>query len=935
MNQLAGSKNDYGAVGSPDVLPPQGLIFDDGEHCDNADFLDFEFAPNYPQSREKATAALQKCLNHMKKEIAGGVRSAKALLNSHGQISTIETSSDLIDCQFRPSSDILNQFLGRAKCNVLQGFGYALHGVQDFYSHSNYGDSRNDKEAISILNPPGLGNKEKASFLDLRTWTGLPLNKFISRWLSTGCFNLVELVHGESGVLGCNGRITHATLNKDEGDITEAGKTSNPKTPRGKKGNNFDSAVRLAIEDTRRQWKDFQDRLRSEYGATKANLMICAITKDDPKNSCQGRYLAIAVDSSGSNSYTDPKNLRISAAQSFVSKLVPKKDVSDDGLPDLVTVIDFDSSARVVYPLGDPSQASFAGIDSSGDTDIASGISASIDELSSKASGKLKDHAGILVLTDGDDPNPAAVKAQLSRAQGLGIRVNWGFLSPTTISYTGVFPRSHGSHGEPIHSRRLTKRAPAVDLLSLILGTGGIYSSIDSDEAQKNFVDLVLSNGPTNIDNAGGAGTEIMPGLTIAKLISSSAGQVRFVYKAVSGESLNFTITSLSSQVLNATLHDIRNLEDLESKVTDSQGIAMISLRAASDIELELLVTAPNAQEEGVFTVGLSSSAPISNGANTTASSTVAVSSTLAISSTPVASTSNTVLPNATITDNASSSTPPSSTIEYPSSTTSHPINGTATSHGYSNATAASSGASYNSQDVDSTTVIVSAGHTFVATTQSLSVILLTTTSTLPCHQCQYSTPTPPPSPATAAISQENGFTNPIAVALSEECLSCAASSPSSANEYPVQGPSHGTPISATNAILSSQLPVPPNPQISQGAAIPASELPVGPGTPASSLNVGNGPGTGPSTPPTFPAAVPFPPAAVPTAGYGSPGLNSSGVAAPSTLGSDVGSHGGNVSTAGITPFTGSAPAALGYGFALKACAAFVLGAASLGLLGA
>lgn len=642
----------------------------------------------------------------MKKEIAGGVRSAKALLNFHGQISTVETSSDVIDCQFRPSSDILNQFLGRAKCNVLQGFGYALHGIQDFYSHSNYGDSRNDKEVISILNPPGLGNTEKARFLDLRTWTGLPLNKFISRWLSTGCFNLIELVHGESGVLGCKGRITHATLNKDEGDISEAGKTSNPKTQRGKKGNNFDSAVRLAIEDTRRQWKDFQDRLRSEYGATKANLMICAITKDDPKNSCQGRYLAIAVDSSGSNRYTDPKNLRVSAAQSFVSKLVQKKDVSEDGLPDLVTVVDFDSSARVIYPLGDPSQASFAGIDSSGDTDIASGIGASIGELSSKASGKLKDHAGILVLTDGDDPNPAAVKAQLSRAQGLGIRVNWGFLSPTTISYTGVFPRSHDSYGERVRYGRLAKRAPATDLLSLILGTGGTYSSIDSDEAQKNFVDLVLSNGPTNIDNAGGAGTEVMPGLTIAKLISSSVGQVRFVYKAVSGESLNFTITSLSSQVLNATLHDIRNLEDLESKVTDSEGIATISLRAASDIELELLVTAPNADEEGVFTVGLSSSAPISNGTNTTASSTIAVSSTTAASSTPTPLSSNTWLPNATITENTGSSAPPSSTQGYSLSTALHPSNATATSHGYSNATAASSGTSHPGQGVDLTTVM-------------------------------------------------------------------------------------------------------------------------------------------------------------------------------------------------------------------------------------
>jgi hypothetical protein len=105
----------------------------------------------------------------MKKDISGGVRSAKPLLNANGQISTYETISNAIDCQFRPSLDILNQFTGRAKCNGLQGFGYALHGVQDFYSHSNYGDARNDKETISVLNPPGLENTEKTRFLDFRT----------------------------------------------------------------------------------------------------------------------------------------------------------------------------------------------------------------------------------------------------------------------------------------------------------------------------------------------------------------------------------------------------------------------------------------------------------------------------------------------------------------------------------------------------------------------------------------------------------------------------------------------------------------------------------------------------------------------------------------------------------------------------------------------
>lgn len=139
------------------------------------------------------------------------------------------------------------------------------------------------------------------------------------------------------------------------------------------------------------------------------------------------------ITEAGTISNPDPKNLRIAAAQSFSSKLISTKDVVVDGLPDLVSVIDFDGAAKVTSPMDNPSKATLGGIDSSGGTSIAKGISTSIDELSSKAPGKLTDRAGILVLTDGDDPSPAAVRAQVATAQGLGIEVSWGFLSPSTV----------------------------------------------------------------------------------------------------------------------------------------------------------------------------------------------------------------------------------------------------------------------------------------------------------------------------------------------------------------------------------------------------------------------------------------------------------------------------------------------------------------------
>jgi hypothetical protein len=101
-----------------------------------------------------------------------------------------------------------------------------------------------------------------------------------------------------------------------------------------------------------------------------------------------------------------------------------------------------------------------------------------------------------------------------------------------------------------------------------------------------------------------------------APQLPNLSGQVRFVYLASQGESLNFTITHMSSQVLNSTLHGIRNLEDLDTKLAGLKGTAMI-MHAATDMELELLV-ATTATQEGVFTIGLTSSAPILNGTNAT-----------------------------------------------------------------------------------------------------------------------------------------------------------------------------------------------------------------------------------------------------------------------------------------------------------------------------
>ena len=118
--------------------------------------------------------------------------------------------------------------------------------------------------------------------------------------LATGCFVVRDEV---PGVGECEGRVTHAALNKDNGLIDpDTGETTEPATPRGMVGENFSKAVAGAIIETRRQWQDFQSELRARYGEDDAGSMICALTHDDPVNGCGDRAgvrivvgLAVAV----------------------------------------------------------------------------------------------------------------------------------------------------------------------------------------------------------------------------------------------------------------------------------------------------------------------------------------------------------------------------------------------------------------------------------------------------------------------------------------------------------------------------------------------------------------------------------------------------------------------------------------------------------------
>lgn len=264
IKQLAGWDGGFGAVGIPDL----DKIPDGSAHCDNADYLDVD---GYPQSRESATRELVACVEYLKGQFDYGVDAATGMLGvnfidpEHVDLNT--------NCTF------VGGFKGRAKCNAIEGLGRALHGVQDFYAHSNWVEESDIVQPVGIENPPGLRRRDPAPFLELVNLGPFPVES-VPVDLTTGCFDIPG---------GCSGRISHGALNKDTGTIgsREGNLTyANATTLRGKVEANFWHAVNLAIIDTRRQWDGFRQALISLHGDRQGERIACAMTRDDPVRDC-------------------------------------------------------------------------------------------------------------------------------------------------------------------------------------------------------------------------------------------------------------------------------------------------------------------------------------------------------------------------------------------------------------------------------------------------------------------------------------------------------------------------------------------------------------------------------------------------------------------------------------------------------------------------
>jgi len=264
LEELAGGDDDFGAIGIPDRGE---LISKNIAHCDSGDWLDI---PGYPHSQSQAQAALEGCRGWMKAHLDEAVSDAGALVDRDG---------NLRPDQVKASCIFVGQIKGKAKCNVIQDLGILLHASQDFYAHSNWVDQADSSQPTGVENPPGLNQRGRAPFIDLRRDHPFP------QGLISGCYEKPpEPDHCNYGPGGSLHRVKHMVVNKDDGTIDPV--IGDGTTIRGRHDDNFAHAVEAAIDDTRDKWLTFRRRLTDAYGAKTGALMACAISHDDPVADC-------------------------------------------------------------------------------------------------------------------------------------------------------------------------------------------------------------------------------------------------------------------------------------------------------------------------------------------------------------------------------------------------------------------------------------------------------------------------------------------------------------------------------------------------------------------------------------------------------------------------------------------------------------------------
>lgn len=560
MVSFAGGNGTFGAIGAPDggadALKSEA-------HCDDADYMDYaKFGLNgtYPHSKESRNQALRDCYEHMKELWDGGVAAAAELLDEHGQLIAKETvlaeedSGRGVPCVYSGS------FSGRAKCDAYEGLGRALHGLQDFYSHSNWVDDSGIIPEARV--PPGLGKTDLAPFLSMVSGSG-PAADNIPDDFSTGCFNIFghDTVEGAAACEKDGRLITHVVVNKDKGqidvqplvDVAIGGGngtrlTSVSRTARGNVSDNFERAVRGAVLETRRQWADFRAKLVQTYGEDRSRLMVCALTRDFPARDCVGgRNIALVLSGPGVAAPAEEVRSRAHGT-------------------DRVAVFD---GGRQYAAFG--SNVSLSGL--TGEGGLHNGVSLAVDALN----GTAKDH--IVVIASELDAD--ALVTAIGKAEQKHVRVSLG-VYPAAQSRRRRALRFLREARDRILLARSTGQDDNNKVATAVLKTGGTFAVLANEGAKDEFASHVFQW-------TASAKTRLYRDLTVY-----DDGARDFTHELGDKQTVNITVTSFNGSALVSLIEDGTERARAEG--------SKVSLQHTDD---DTTVTA-HVEKEGLYSIAVS-----------------------------------------------------------------------------------------------------------------------------------------------------------------------------------------------------------------------------------------------------------------------------------------------------------------------------------------
>ena len=326
------------------------------------------------------------------------------------------------------------------------------------------------------------------------------------------------------------------------------------------------------------------------------------------------RAVVAVVDSSGSNTSTDPSDQRVVASKESIRRLVSQADATNDPtkVPDIAAAIDFDSSVRTLSVFADPDsvEPTLDAIDSSGGTSIDGGLNAGIALLDNIGAGGFesffKDRAAILLFTDGqNNTGDGPVIAAIANATSKGIRVHYGFLNPfgSPKPSSTQEPEPGAPAVAPLAAAPIVALAAGspTTIQEAVLESGGVFAVISDAESQNAFVQQVFAQGLTNNDEDDAPGGKIVGQTISAAIVSGGSDEASFEFFGTKFEQARVIVESSDFQPAVTLLDKDGGILAFQID-TDQDGRVEIPLTLPYTGNYSVQVY-PNDGNTGVFTV--------------------------------------------------------------------------------------------------------------------------------------------------------------------------------------------------------------------------------------------------------------------------------------------------------------------------------------------